>query len=52
VPVVDDVEPPSTQATSAKKQKKNMTNTLGKNLKMRLEIMVPPDEEEQELNTP
>ena len=46
---VEDVESKSPQSKpSSKVEKKNKTNTLGKSLKMKLEIMVPPDEDQQQ----
>ena len=38
--------PATKKGQSSSIEKKNMKNTLGKSLKMRLEIMVPPDEED------
>ena len=40
--------PITKKVQSSSIEKKNTKNTLGKSLKMRLEIMVPPDEEDQE----
>ena len=44
---VDSKSPPSKSKTSSI-EKKNKKNTIGKSLKMKLEIMVPPDEGEEE----
>jgi hypothetical protein len=38
--------PITKKGQSSSIEKKNTKNTLGKSLKMRLEIMVPPDEED------
>jgi hypothetical protein len=38
--------PSTKKGQSSSIEKKNMKNTLGKSLKMRLEIMVPPNEED------
>jgi hypothetical protein len=38
--------PTTKKSQSSSIEKKNKQNTLGKSLKMRLEIMVPPDEED------
>jgi hypothetical protein len=38
--------PPTKKGQSSSIEKKNKQNTIGKSLKMRLEIMVPADEED------
>jgi hypothetical protein len=38
--------PTTKKSHSSSIEKKNKQNTIGKSLKMRLEIMVPPDEED------